>query len=51
MNRRSFIKTTAAATAGFTIIKPTLLGGKNYFPPSDIINIGFIIILPFCLIR
>lgn len=42
MDRRSFIKTTATAAAGLTIIKPDVLGGKNYTAPSDKISVALI---------
>src|SRR6266700_2135164 len=35
INRASFIKNTALATAGFYIIPRYVLGGKGYVAPSD----------------
>ena len=37
MNRRDFIGTVAAASAGFTIVPRRVLGGPGYIPPSDMI--------------
>ncbi|MFQ5631644.1 MAG: Gfo/Idh/MocA family oxidoreductase [bacterium] len=35
MNRRTFIKSTLAATGAFTIVPRHVLGGAGYTPPSD----------------
>ena len=40
LTRRSFLGTTAAATAAFTILPRHVLGGKGYTSPSDIINVA-----------
>ena len=42
MNRRTFIKTSATAAAGLTIVNRNVLGGLGYVPPSDKITVGFI---------
>ena len=42
MDRRSFIKKTAAATAAFTILPRHVLGGKGYIAPSDQLTRGII---------
>nr|WP_321353940.1 Gfo/Idh/MocA family oxidoreductase [uncultured Draconibacterium sp.] len=39
-SRRSFIGTTAAAAAGFTIVPRHVLGGTGYMSPSDMVNIA-----------
>ncbi|MFN6373692.1 MAG: Gfo/Idh/MocA family protein [Chitinophagia bacterium] len=39
--RRSFVKTSAAAAAGFMIV-PRFVLGKGYTAPSDMLNLGFI---------
>lgn len=40
-SRRSFVKGTAAAAAGFMIV-PRYVLGKGFTAPSDMINLGFI---------
>lgn len=35
MNRRTFLKSTLAATGAFTIVPRHVLGGTSYLPPSD----------------
>jgi hypothetical protein len=40
ISRRSFIGTTAAVTAGFTIIPSHVVGGLGYTAPSDKLNIA-----------
>jgi predicted dehydrogenase len=40
LSRRKFIGTTAAATAGFTIIPRYVMGGRGYTAPSDLINVA-----------
>src|SRR6478735_10478557 len=42
IDRRKFIKDTAKAAVGFTIIPRYVLGGKNYVPPSDKITLAYI---------
>jgi len=42
ISRRNFIKTTAKATAAFTIVPRFVLGGPNHIPPSDKINVAII---------
>ncbi len=42
MNRRNFLRKSAVAVAGFTIIPRSVLGGPNYIVPSDQINLGII---------
>ncbi|MFO7932716.1 MAG: twin-arginine translocation signal domain-containing protein, partial [Bacteroidales bacterium] len=39
ISRRRFLGTTAAATAGFTIIPSHVVSGLGYTPPSDKLNI------------
>ncbi len=39
ISRRSFLGTTAALAA-FTVIPRSVLGGKGYTPPSDLINVA-----------
>ncbi len=40
LTRRSFLGTTAAATAAFTILPRHVMGGKGYTAPSDMINVA-----------
>ena len=40
ISRRRFLGTTAAATAGFTIIPSHVVSGLGYTPPSDKLNIA-----------
>jgi predicted dehydrogenase len=40
--RRDFLKSTAAAAAGFTIVPRHVLGGPGQTPPSDLLNIAAI---------
>ena len=42
LSRRKFLKQTAAATLGVSIIPRRVLGGPGYVPPSDKINLAFI---------
>ncbi|MDR3309462.1 MAG: Gfo/Idh/MocA family oxidoreductase [Tannerella sp.] len=42
MNRRNFLRNGMLATAAFTIIPRSVLGGKNFLAPSDKINMGII---------
>lgn len=42
MNRRNFFRKGTAAIVGFAIIPRHVLGGVNYTPPSDQINLGII---------
>jgi predicted dehydrogenase len=41
-NRRGFLKATAAAAAGFTIVPPRVLGGPRHVAPSDTVNIALV---------
>ena len=40
LSRRNFLGTTAAAAAAFTVIPRSVLGGKGYTAPSDLINVA-----------
>lgn len=40
LTRRSFLGTTATAVAAFTIIPRSVLGGKGYTAPSDMLNVA-----------
>ena len=40
LNRRSFIGTTAASIAGFSIIPSHAVSGMGHIPPSDKLNIA-----------
>src|SRR3954462_11940418 len=41
--RRAFLGTTAAAAAaGFTIVRPHVLGGPRHVAPSDTVNIALV---------
>ena len=40
--RRNFVKKSLAYGAGFFIVPRSVLGGKGYTPPSDMLNIGAI---------
>jgi predicted dehydrogenase len=40
ISRRSFVKGTASAIAGFTILPRFVLGGANFKPPSEKLNIA-----------
>src|SRR6187397_3090080 len=42
INRREFVKNTAAATVAFTIIPRNVLGGNGFIAPSDKLNIAYI---------
>lgn len=42
MSRRNFVKTTVLSMAGFTIIPRHVMGGPQFTPPSDQINLGII---------
>ena len=42
VSRRKFLRQTAAAAIGFSIVPRRVLGGAGYIPPSDKINIAFI---------
>ena len=39
-SRRRFLGTTAAATAGFTIVPSTVISGMGHIAPSDKLNIA-----------
>ena len=39
LSRRNFIGTVGAATAAFTIVPRSVLGGAGYVQPSDMLNI------------
>ncbi len=41
-NRRTFIRNSALAAAGLTVVPREVLGGKNYVAPSDKVQLGFI---------
>jgi Predicted dehydrogenases and related proteins len=41
-SRRSFLKTGAAAAAGFIVLPRHVLGGSGFVAPSDRINLGYI---------
>jgi predicted dehydrogenase len=41
-SRRTFLKASAAATAGFTIVPSYVLGGPKHVAPSDKVNIALI---------
>ena len=41
-SRRAFLKQSAAAAIGFSIVPRQVLGGAGYVPPSDKINMAFI---------
>ena len=40
ISRRSFLGTTAAAAAAFTVIPRYVMGGNGYTAPSDLINVA-----------
>jgi predicted dehydrogenase len=40
--RRDFLKNSATAVAGFSILPRHVLGGAGFIPPSDKVNIAFI---------
>jgi len=40
LTRRNFLGTTAAAAAAFTVIPRSVMGGKGYTAPSDMINVA-----------
>jgi hypothetical protein len=42
MNRRKFIGSATAASLAFTIVPRNVLGGRNFIPPSDKLNIAYI---------
>src|SRR5690606_28017179 len=42
MNRRTFIRTSAAAAAAFTIVPRHVLGGPGFLAPSDRVNLAAI---------
>src|SRR5262249_57095140 len=42
MSRRKFLGQTATAAIGFSIVPRQVLGGAEYVPPSDRVNIAFI---------
>src|SRR5690606_26609932 len=42
MKRKDFIKNTALAFAGISIVPRHVLGGSNFLAPSDRINLGYI---------
>src|SRR5437016_6392004 len=42
LNRRTFIRGTAATIAGFTIVPRHVLGGVGFVPPSEKVNIAIV---------
>ena len=40
LNRRSFLKASAASVFAFTLVPRHVLGGKNYTPPNDRITLA-----------
>ena len=40
ISRRNFLGTTTAAAAAFTVIPRSVLGGRGYTAPSDLINVA-----------
>jgi predicted dehydrogenase len=42
VSRRNFLKKTAAAAMGFSIVPRWVLGGAGYIPPSEKVNIAFV---------
>ena len=42
ISRRSFVKASAGAIAGFTILPRFVLGGAGFKPPSEKLNIAFV---------
>jgi ornithine cyclodeaminase/alanine dehydrogenase-like protein (mu-crystallin family) len=42
LSRRTFIRGTASAVAGFTILPRHVLGGAGFVPPSEKVNIAII---------
>ncbi len=42
ISRRNFVKGTASAIAGFTILPRFVLGGAGFKPPSEKLNIAFV---------
>lgn len=40
--RRAFLGTAAATAAGFTIVRPHVLGGPGHVAPSDTVNIALV---------
>jgi predicted dehydrogenase len=42
LNRRNFIRTTAAATAAFSVVPRHVLGGAKFVAPSEKVNIAII---------
>lgn len=42
MSRRNFLKTGTLAIAGFAIVPRHVLGGTNFTPPSEQLNLGII---------
>jgi predicted dehydrogenase len=42
VSRRNFLKQTAVAAMGLSIVPRRVLGGAGYVPPSDKVNIAFI---------
>src|SRR5258708_28452723 len=42
LSRRTFIRGTATAFAGFTIVPRHVLGGAGFVPPSEKVNIAII---------
>ena len=41
-SRREFLKQSALAAAGFTIVPRYVLGGKGFIPPSDKLNVAIV---------
>ena len=42
LSRRTFIRGTATAIAGFTIVPRHVLGGAGFVPPSEKVNIAIV---------
>src|SRR5258706_7896409 len=42
LSRRTFIRGTASAIAGFTIVPRHVLGGTGFVPPSEKVNVAII---------
>ena len=42
IDRRNFMKKSLVFGTGFFIVPRSVLGGKGYTPPSDMLNIGAI---------
>src|SRR5260221_11738249 len=42
LSRRTFIRGTASAIAGFTIVPRYVLGGAGFVPPSEKVNVAIV---------